>query len=51
VLLTVVSHLQDLRSDNFNTAGLNNDWNLLLFLNMKESGMLLDKMHFASEFT
>jgi hypothetical protein len=51
VLLRVVSNLQDLRSNNFNTAGLNTDWNLQLFLNMKESGMLLDKMHFTSEFT
>jgi hypothetical protein len=51
VLLRVVSLLQDLRSNNFNTAGLNRDWNLQLFLNMKESGMLLDKIHFASEFT
>ena len=51
VLLRIVSYLQDLRPNNFNTADLNNDWNLKLFLNMKERGILFDKLHFASELT
>ena len=46
-----MSHLQDLLLNNFNIAGLNNDWNLKLFSNMKKRGILLDTMHFASEFT
>jgi hypothetical protein len=51
VLLRIVSHLQDLRPNNFNIAGLNNDWNWQLFLYMKQRGMFIDKLHFASEFT
>ena len=51
VLLRIVSYLQDLRPNNFNTAGLNNDWNLQLFLNKKKREISLDKVHFASKFT
>jgi len=51
VLLRIVSHLQDWQTNNFNNAGLNSDWNLQLFLNMKERGMSVDKLHFASECT
>ena len=51
VLLRIVSHLQDLRPNNFKTADLNSDWNLQLFLNTKEKGMSVDKRHFVSELT
>jgi hypothetical protein len=51
VLLRIVSHLQDLRPNNFNTAGLNNNWNLQLFLNMKKREISLNKVHYVSKFT
>jgi hypothetical protein len=51
VLLRFVSHLQDLRPNSFNTAGLNHDWNLQLFLNMKKREISLDKLHFVYKFT
>jgi hypothetical protein len=51
VLLRIVSHLQDLQPKNFSIAGLNNDWNLQLFLYMKQTGMSIDKLHFAPELT